>query len=93
MDGLGRFYGMGFGSHHGYSWDNNIINLVLFAACIIGFVLLVRWIVNKNSTEFQSASFSPEDSPKEIVQKRYASGEISKDEFDLVIKNIDIQKE
>jgi putative membrane protein len=70
--GMGWGYGMGgFGS---------IIMLVFWIAVIVGIIFLVRWLVV--STGGSGRSARSEDSALEILKRRYARGEIDKEEFE-----------
>jgi putative membrane protein len=70
--GMGWGYGMGgFGS---------IIMLVFWVAVIVGIILLIRWLVM--STRAGEHSARSEDSALEILKRRYARGEINKEEFE-----------
>jgi putative membrane protein len=69
--GMGWGYGMGgFGS---------IIMLVFWIAVIVGIIFLVRWLVVSMGSSGRSAR--SEDSALEILKRRYARGEINKEEF------------
>lgn len=52
--------------------------LALFGALIVGVVLLVRWMGGANSR----SEGEPEDPALETLRHRYASGEISKEEYE-----------
>jgi putative membrane protein len=70
--GMGWGYGMGgFGS---------IIMLVFWIAVIVGIIFLVRWLLV--STGGSGRSARSEDSALEILKRRYARGEIDKEEFE-----------
>jgi putative membrane protein len=66
--------GMGFG---GFGW---LFMVVFWALVILGIVYLVKYIVESNRKEGRK------ETAEDILRKRYASGEISKDEFDEKIK-------
>jgi len=73
MDGFG--YGMmGFGM-----W---IIWLIFFILLIIGLVLLVRYLWEGGPAR------KSEESALEILKKRYAGGEITKEEFEEKKKDL-----
>jgi putative membrane protein len=52
--------------------------LAFFGALIVGVVLLVRWMGGANSR----SEGEPEDPALETLRHRYASGEISKEEYE-----------
>ncbi len=70
----------GFGGHHGmYGWGGFILGpimmILIIAAVIALVVLLVRWL-----------GMGPRDTPRrgalDILEERFARGEIDKQEFD-----------
>jgi putative membrane protein len=80
--GYGR-WGMGFG----------LLFMILFWALIIlGIVALVRWLVRESQAgRQQDGRALPRDkTPLEIVQERYARGEIDRAEFEQ--KRQDLQR-
>jgi len=60
---------------HGF-WGGGFMMVFWWAVLLIGIALLVKWIVsaNKNHQATESAL--------DILKKRYAKGEISKEEFE-----------
>ena len=51
--------------------------LVFWVAVIVGIVFLVKWIVDQSRTNQRR-----DESPLEILKRRYAAGEITKEEFE-----------
>ena len=77
------WWGMGFG----------LLFMILFwAVIIVGIVALVRWLVRESQAgRQQDGRALPRDkSPLEIVQERYARGEIDRAEFEQ--KRQDLQR-
>lgn len=74
---------MGWGYGMGWFWP--ILMLVFWIAVIVGLVFLIRWLVA--ATRFREQATS-EESPLEILKKRYVRGEITKDEFEQMKKDI-----
>jgi len=70
----GMFGGMGFG------W----ILWIVFIAVIVWLVLQSN---NKNQSKNNSSVI--QDTPLDILKKRYAKGEISKEKFDQMKKDLD----
>jgi putative membrane protein len=68
---------MGWG--YGMGWGGSIIMIIFWIAVIVGIIFLIRWVVT--STDKGSSSRG-EDSALEILRKRYARGEINKEEFE-----------
>ena len=63
------------GGMMGFGW---IIMILFWILIIIGIVFLIRGIVEQSRLE----SRSKDESALEILKKRYAKGEISKEEFE-----------
>jgi putative membrane protein len=70
----GMFGGMGFG------W-------IFWIVIIAVIVWLVMQFNNKNQSD--NSNMIVKDSPLDILKKRYAKGEISKEQFDQMKKNLD----
>ena len=74
-------YGMGpgmMGWGYGMGWFGMIFMAIFWIAVIVGIILLIRWLwlsTNKGKP-------GTEDSPLEILKRRYARGEINKEEFE-----------
>jgi putative membrane protein len=77
MMGMHGFGGIGlFGS-----WIGLLFNL----AIIIGIVILVVWAVKR----FTSGSVSSSSqTPREILQARYARGEITRDQYQQILQDL-----
>lgn len=60
-----------------------IMMFVFWTAVIVGVVFLVKWIVDQSRTNKRK-----DESPLEILQRRYAAGEITKEEFDEKKKDL-----
>ncbi len=69
---------MGWG--YGMGWLGMIFMSIFWIAVIVGVILLIRWLIV--STGGKGQRTSGEDSPLEILKRRYARGEINKDEFE-----------
>lgn len=68
---------MGWGYGMGWLWT--IITIVFWVALIIGIIFLIRWLAASTKQRGEGKS---EDSALEILKKRYARGEISKEEYE-----------
>ena len=65
---------------YGMSWFWHIIMIVFWIAVIVGIIFLIRWLILSTRSGTQRPSH--EDSALEILRKRYAQGEINKEEFE-----------
>jgi putative membrane protein len=80
-----RGYGQGMGPGmmgwgYGMGWFGLIIMGIFWIAVIVGIIFLIRWI--SVSTRVKDHRPTSEDSPLEILKRRYARGEINKEEFE-----------
>ena len=70
MSGLGVGYGL-------FGW---LLMLLFWILIIAGIVLAVRWFFNEGKLNGSRV----EETPLDILKKRYASGEIDKEEFETM---------
>jgi putative membrane protein len=73
----GNYGGMGFGGF-GFGW---LFMILFWVLLIIGIVYLVRYILRSSDNSGKSKT-EYRETPEDIVRKRYASGEITKEEFE-----------
>jgi len=74
---------------YGHSWGFGgmwIFSTLIWILVIVGIVYLVRALFNQNTTVHKS---SHKDSPLETLKHRYASGEIDKETFDRIKKDLE----
>lgn len=75
---------MGWGYGMGWFW---IILMALFwVAVIVGIIFLIMWLFV--SIGAKGHGTTSEDSPLEILKRRYARGEINKEEFEAKKKDL-----
>ena len=87
--GRGYEWGMGpgmMGGGYGMGWFSPLIMLAFWIAVIVGIVFLIRWLVI--STRSTGQRTYHEDSALEILKRRYARGEIGKEEFEEQKKDL-----
>lgn len=82
MGGGGMMNGFGFGS---MGLFGGLIGLIFNLAIFIGIVILVVWAVKRftggsNSTNGQT--------PREILQARYARGEMTRDQYQQMLQDL-----
>ena len=80
-------HGFGFS---GYGWIWMILNLVITVAVVIGIIWFIIWIVRRISSNEQSnlSAGSAAQSPREILQIRYARGEITRDQYLEILEDL-----
>ena len=69
---------MGWG--YGMGWFGMILMALFWIAVIVGIIFLIRWLFV--SAGVKGHGTTSEDSPLEILKRRYARGEINKEEFE-----------
>jgi putative membrane protein len=74
----GSIFGM-----YGFGWIGLIFNL----AIIIGIVLLIAWAV-KHFASGSPLSGTSVQTPREILQSRYARGEITRDQYQQMLSDL-----
>ena len=64
---------------YGTGWIWQILMIAFWIAVIVGIIFLIRWLLILTGAGGRAAR--SEDSPLEILKRRYARGEIDKQEF------------
>jgi len=75
--------GMMYGYQGGMGWM--VLGLVFWVAAIAAIVLLVLWMVGKSG---KRKGEQVEDTAREILDKRYARGEITKEQYGEMKKEL-----
>jgi putative membrane protein len=77
--------GGGWGMMGGWSWLWMLLMAIFWVLVIVGLVLLIRWLL----TSFKPTKEGPETSRAlEILKERYAKGEITKEQFQEMKKDL-----
>jgi putative membrane protein len=84
--GYGWGMGPGMGWGYGMGGFSSIIMIAFWVAAIVGVIFLIRWLVV--STGGSGRSGRAEDTALEILKRRYARGEINKEEFEEKKKDL-----
>lgn len=80
---MGGYYGSGFAG----PWMA-VLMLLFWALVIGGVVLLVVWLVRQGSN-MAPGSASREDTALELLKRRYARGEITRDQFEQMRRDLE----
>lgn len=76
---------MGFGMMGGFGLIGVLFSLVI----LVGIVVLVVWAVRRLSTGSTNGNpDSSKQSPREIVQARYARGEITREQYQQMVNDL-----
>jgi len=68
-------------NHWGWGWGMGMI--LFWILIVVGIIVLVKWIAGQKSGSSQEASAS------DILKRRYAKGEISKEDYDRMKKDLE----
>ena len=70
-----------FGNYGSYGWIGILTSLVIIIVVMVGIIWLVMWFGRKGIPGTQGYSMTPHTNPREILQIRYARGEITREEY------------
>lgn len=84
---------MGWGGYGSFGWIGMILNLVITVGVIIGIVWLVIWLMRRAGSNGSNATAlfnQPPVSqpPREILQARYARGEITREQYQEILADL-----
>ena len=65
-----------------------IMMLLFWVAIIVGIVMLIRWLVTTGRPGYHTATSHDTESALDILKKRYARGEVTKQEFDEMRRDL-----
>jgi putative membrane protein len=74
----------GYGPGAGWMIGGWLMMLVFWALVIIGIVALIRYLSERGRT----VQFKEPETPLEILRRRYAAGELTKEQFDEMKRNV-----
>jgi putative membrane protein len=75
-----------------FGWIGMLVGLLFTLAVLIGFIWLVVWLIRRASRPSTSAMGSTSHggmSAKEILQQRYAKGEITREQYKEMLADIE----
>ncbi|HKZ82172.1 MAG TPA: SHOCT domain-containing protein [Anaerolineae bacterium] len=81
----------GFGDFGTFGWIGMILNWVITIGLIVGVVLLIVWLVKRLSPSGQgttTTSATASGSPRDILQIRYARGEITREQYQQMLADL-----
>jgi putative membrane protein len=71
----------------GMGWFGMIFMIIFWGLIIVGLVSLIRWLVQNTSSKGQTGVRTGSNAMY-ILKERYAKGEISRDEFESMKRDI-----
>jgi putative membrane protein len=71
----------------GMGWFGMIFMIIFWGLIIVGLVLLIRWLI-PNTISRASSDVSTGSEAMNILKERYAKGEINRDEFESMKKDL-----
>lgn len=74
------------GGGYGMGWAGAVIMFAFWILVIVGIIFLIRWLAV--STRADGRGVKPDDSAIEILKRRYARGEVGKEEFEEKKKDL-----
>ncbi|MBE0417124.1 MAG: hypothetical protein IBX63_05120 [Coriobacteriia bacterium] len=89
---MGRGYDYGYDMMGGYGWFGGLLVLLFGALVIAGIVLIVIWAVRASSGHGTTHGSAPppgavgHDEAVAIAKRRLASGEITKEQYDELMR-------
>ena len=66
-----------------------LVMVLFWALVVVGIVYLVRWVAEAGRGPARPAS---EETPLEILQKRYARGELNRDQYEQMRQDLESRK-
>jgi uncharacterized membrane protein len=93
---------MGWGTHHGWGGGNNGLFLrsmrggflgfyiwrIIMWIVLLGVIGVIIWLVIRSQKQHGTYRQPEEDLPLEIAKRRYAKGEISREEFETIKRDL-----
>ncbi|NIL99090.1 MAG: SHOCT domain-containing protein [Planctomycetales bacterium] len=83
----------GFGGFGSFGLIGGILNLVITIGLIVGVVLLIVWLVRRvgpssGQTSWPLQQTGSPASPREILQTRFARGEITREQYQQMLTDL-----
>jgi putative membrane protein len=86
----------GFGGFGGFGWIGSIIGLVIMIAIVVALIMLTIYAIRgltrsrsgQNVIPQGPAGVPPLQTPKEILQARYARGEITREQYLAMLEDL-----
>ncbi|MGM0983401.1 MAG: SHOCT domain-containing protein [Pseudomonadota bacterium] len=80
---------MGWGNGHGWMGFGGIFMLLFWGLVILGVIALVRWLWMSGTGSGKDGGEAPRKTALDILQERYARGEIEREEYERKRRDIE----
>jgi len=81
------------GWYGGFGWIGMILGGIFWLALLVGLILLIVWGVKRVNSNSGGSNLNSSGSaiitPKEILQARYARGEITREQYQQMLADLD----
>ena len=92
FNGLCHFGNWGsFGNFGTWGWVAMILQMVFWVGLIAGVALLVVWAIRRSArttTSMSSYAISSQPTARDILQARYARGEITREQYQQMLNDL-----
>lgn len=91
---MGRGYDYGYNMMDNYGWGGGLLMLLFGTMVIAGIVLIIVWAVRSSGHHATSAGHTPppraagHDEAVSIAKRRLASGEITREQYEEIIRSL-----
>lgn len=86
--GFCPFWGSGFGMMGGtWGWNGGIFMLLFWIVIIAAGIFFVRWLISVGKGD-GTISLPNRNSPLDILKRRYAMGEINKEQYESMRQDV-----
>ncbi len=83
--GWGGWWGLG-----SFGWIGLVFNLILWVLIILAVIWGIRWILRSTSVPATTSQTpTKSEDPKRLLQLRYARGEITREEYLQMLKDLE----
>lgn len=92
MGGMMNGFG-GYGGFGAFGWIGLILNLVFTIGLVVGLILLIVWLWRQVTSGSQVGTVASDSggasaSPRDILQIRYARGEITREQYQQMLADL-----
>lgn len=78
---MGYGYGPGWGMMSGYGWGYGPVHMIFWAVVLIAVIAAIVWLVRSMSGGPAGGGTARRSAGLDLLEERYARGEINRDEY------------